>query len=133
MAQSGGNRKTSSKLQKVHYQSYKLNNTVLVNKKKKLERHCKAFPNDKKCAERLAELKKTGKYNPRSKPLNPGSNQTIPTPKLIPSWAIPHGFNPIKTAGEQLSVLLGIPLVRTTRKSKRKTKVTIKKKKNVKT
>lgn len=126
--QTGGNKKTSSKLQKVHYQTYKIMNKVLTNKKKKLERLCKRFPNDVKCAERLAELKEGGKYNPRSKPLNPGSNQTTPNVKV---YKAPRGFNPSKTAGEQLSVLLGIPLIRTTRRPRRKPKVTIRKKKNV--
>jgi len=129
-AQSGGNKKSNSKVQKENYKTYKLVNKVQTNKIKKLERHCKNYPKDKKCAERLAELKKNGGYVPRSKPIIPGSNPTTPNPKGTPSWAVPRGFKPMETAGEQLSRLLGIPLKLTTRKH-RKPKITVRKKKNV--
>lgn len=129
-AESGGNKKTSSKRQKEHYKTYKLVNRVQTNKIRKLERHCKNYPNDKKCAERLAELKKKGGYVPRSKPIIPGSNQTTPKPRSTPVWLIPRGFKFSQTAGEQLSTLLGIPLRLTTHKH-RKPKVIVRKKKNV--
>lgn len=129
-AQSGGNKKSSSKLQKEHYKTYKLVNRVKTNKIRKLDRHCKKYPNDEKCAKRLAELKAGADYKPRTKPHNPGSNQTTPKPKGTPAWAVPHGFKLQESAGEQLSKLLGIPLRLTTRK-RRKPKVTIKRKKNV--
>jgi len=117
--QSGGNKKTSSKLQKIHYQQYKLENRAQKNKIKKLQRHCKKFPNDEKCAERLAELKKKGGYNPRKKPLIPGSNPT--TPKVVNRGC----FTVLpETPGEQLSRLLGIPLPKPKTRKSKKTKIT---------
>lgn len=127
MAGSGGNRKSSSKRQKEHYQEYKLENRVYKNKVKKLERHCKRFPNDKESEKNLLRILKDG-YKPRSKPLVPGSNQTIPKIKVRPMPGFLHF--PV-TAGEQLSVLLGIPLpYKNTHK--RKPKITRKKRRNVK-
>jgi hypothetical protein len=105
--------KTSSKLQKVHYQTYKTTNQALTNKIKKLERHCKRFPDDEQGAINLKKAK-NGEYKPRSKPLAPGSNPTTPKIKLM---QVGHVFGP-KTAGEQLSELLGrpMPIVRTRRR-----------------
>jgi len=124
MAQAGGNRKTSSKLQKEHYKRYKLENRAEKNKIKKLIKHCKRFPNDKKCAERLAELKSKGGYKPRKKPLIPGSNPT--EPKIINMGY----FQELpETPGEQLSRLLGIPLPKPRTRKSRKTKITHKSKK----
>ena len=102
---------------KKQYGNYKTENRALKNKIKKLTRHCKEFPNDEVGKENLARIKKKG-YNPRSKPLIPGSNPTIA--RIRPS--IGHLFGP-KTAGEQLSELLGIPMPHL-RKKPRKTKVT---------
>jgi len=108
------------------FKKYKLLNQVLKNKIKKLERHCKRFPNDKKCAERLVKIKRDG-YKCRAKPLNPGSNPTTPKPKFS-GVIMEHA----KTAGQQLSELLGIPLLPKHRPRRRKPKVTSKKKKYVK-
>jgi hypothetical protein len=117
-----------SKKGKGLYAVYKTENRVQINKIRKLERHCKAYPEDKACANRLAELKKRGGYVPRSKPLIPGSNQT--TPKVKPNPLAGFLHYP-KTAGEQLSELLGIPLPRVKTRG-RKPSITHKKRKNVK-
>jgi hypothetical protein len=128
MASSGGNRKSSSKRQKEHYQAYKLQNRAHKNKVKKLTRHCKKFPNDKESARNLLRIIKDG-YKPRSKPLVPGSNPTIP--KIKVGANLGETYTGPKTAGEQLSVLLGIPLpYKNTRK--RKPQITNKKRRNVK-
>lgn len=110
---------------KKQYASYKTENRVYKNKVKKLERHCKRFPDDEQSKKHLERVKKDG-YTGRSKPLVPGSNPTERTPKYRP---IPGYFlHYPKTPGEQLSELLGIPLPkRTPRRSKPKRAV-IKKK-----
>lgn len=117
-----------SKKGKGTYLVYKSENRALNNKIKKLERLVKKFPLDKAALNRLDELKNTRVYKPRAKPLIPGSNPT--TPK-IKQYVLPKGLILAKTAGEQLSELLGIPLIRTTNKKRRKPKITIRKKKNV--
>ena len=119
MAAVGGNKKTSSKRQKDHYKQYQLENRVLINKIKKLIRYCKKFPNDIKCAKRLAELKKTRKYNPRKKPLIPGSN-----PPRVEILNRRYSIIFPETPGEQLSRLLGIPLPKLRKRKPKKTQVT---------
>ena len=114
---------------KKQYGNYKTENRVLKNKIKKLTRHCKEFPDDEVGKENLERIKKKG-YTPRSKPLIPGSNPTIEKVRL--SSKISYLFGP-KTAGEQLSKLLGIPEPKYRRRAKAgKTPITIKKKKSVK-
>lgn len=129
MAQSGGNRKNSSKLQKIHYQNYKLQNRAEKNKIKKLERHCKKHPEDVEGKKNLERIKKDG-YTPRSKPLVPGSNQN--TVSLKPQVRAGYIHYP-ETPGEQLSRLLGIPLPKQSKSRHRgKASVTYKKRRNVK-
>lgn len=128
MAQSGGNKKTSSKLQQAHYKQYRLENRAQKNKIKKLERHCKRFPNDEQGKINLARIKKDG-YNPRKKPLVPGSN---PTTARNPMKGFIHHPKP-KTAGEQLAELLGRAIPRHYKPRRKKTSVSYKKKRrNVK-
>ena len=122
----GGNRKSSSKKQQENYKTYQLINKVQTNKIRKLERHCKAYPKDKACAARLAELKKKGGYIPRAKPLAP---RTEPTVARIRAR---EGFlHHPETAGEQLSRLLGIPLPKSRTRNK-KPAISHKKRRNVK-
>lgn len=117
--------KKSSWKGKKQYALYKSENRVYKNKLSKLERHCKQYPEDEEGKKHLERVKKNG-YKGRSKPKEPGSNQTTPKLKLI---SIPY----LETPGEQLSRLLGIPQPRFKRRLKKaKTPVTIKKKKNVK-
>jgi len=109
-----------SKKGKGLYAVYKTDNRAEKNKIKKLTRHCKKFPNDLLCAKRLEEIKEKG-YVARSKPLVPGSNPTIPKPKFynpVPGYL--HYPTHIKTPGEQLSELLGIPVPKPRRKFKPK-------------
>lgn len=126
MAKSGGNSKISSKLQKEHYKTYKLENKSRKNKIKKLERHCKRFPTDETAKKNLERIKKDG-YKCRTKPLIPGSNRPVYFTYNFNAGEIQHP----QTAGEQLSNLLGIPLpvIKTTKK--KKPKITHKKAKNV--
>lgn len=102
------------------YASYKTSGMALKNKIKKLERHCKKFPDDKSGKENLERIKKEG-YIGRTRPLAPGSNPT--TPKVRLSNETGHLFGP-KTAGQQLSELLGIPIPTQRRKKNFKPKVT---------
>jgi hypothetical protein len=92
----------TSKAKKDTYTQYKNENRALTNKLKKLVRHCKKFPNDEVGKANLERIKKDG-YTPRSTPKVPGSNPTIAKIRL---GAVQGGP---KTAGEQLSKLLGIP------------------------
>lgn len=94
-----------SKKGKGLYATYKSNNQVFHNKVRKLERHIKKYPDDKEAKKTLEKVKKNG-YNGRSKPLVPGSNPTTPKPRCLLS----PGFEYPKTAGEQLSELLGISI-----------------------
>jgi hypothetical protein len=110
------------------YAVYKTEGRALKNKIRKMERHCKRFPNDLVGKENLERIKK-GNYKPRSKPLSPGSNPTIPKIRL--SNEIGHMYGP-KTAGEQLSALLGIPMPQARTYKKNKPKVTHKQRRNVK-
>ena len=107
----------SSKKGKGSYAVYKADNRVEKNKIKKLTRHCKKFPNDLICAKRLEEIKEKG-YKGRSRPLIGGSNPTTPKTKFYNP--IPGFLHYPKTAGEQLSELLGIPVPKQRRKSKPK-------------
>lgn len=108
---------------KKQYGSYKTENRVTKNKIKKLEKHCKRFPDDAEAKKNLARIKKDG-YKCRAKPLEPGSNKTR---KII-------RLDPIKfpdTPGEQLSKLLGIKLPKARKRTK--PKIVRKKRRNVKT
>jgi len=113
---------------KKQYPAYKAENRVFKNKVRKLERHCKKFPDDKEAEKNLARIRKDG-YKAKSAPREPGSNQTYQIPEFT------HGpryfeFLP-KTAAEQLSEIFNIPIPKKTYK-KRKPFVTHKKRKNVK-
>ena len=125
---SGQSRQTRRPANDRAFKKYKLLNQVENNKIKKLVRHCKKYPNDKINAMHLDRINKVG-YKCRKKPLVPGSNPTTPKIKIRVMSA---NYNSSKTAGEQLSKLLGIPLPNL-HKKKKKTKVVIKKKKNVQT
>lgn len=109
---------------KESYTVYKVENRAEKNKIKKLERHCKRFPDDKEGKKNLERIKKDG-YKPRSKPLSPGSNPTIE--KVV---FRPNNIKHPETAGEQLSRLLGIPFSKT--KKPIKSKIIVKQKRNVK-
>lgn len=111
-----------SKRGKGTYAVYKTEGRVTKNKIKKLERHCKEFPNDEVGKANLAKVIKNG-YTPRAKPLVPGSNPT--TAKIVGK-----PFVHISTPAEQLSKLLGIPVPYATRNTA-KPKVTTKRKRNV--
>lgn len=117
----------NSKKGKGLYATYKSGNSVFKNKIKKLERHVKRFPEDEQGKINLERIKKAG-YIGRAKPLVPGSNQTTAKPKFNPSLLVltgqtGHTFGP-KTAGEQLSELLGRPMPRVRTKRKPKTVIT---------
>lgn len=115
---------------KKQYGTYKTENRALKNKIKKLTRHCKNHPNDEAGKENLERIKKHG-YTPRSAPREPGSNRDNPSCKYK-GGDIVHGYAQ-KTAGEQLSELLGIPMPKPRRrKFKQKPKVAHKKSRNVK-
>jgi hypothetical protein len=110
------------------YKKYKLENKEEKNKIRQLEKHIKKFPNDKQTIDALEKIKKSGLIHDRKKPIKKGS--TILTPRQVkkleekiapynrvqpPSRGRKYfikstNTNPSKTAGEQLSVLLGIPL-----------------------
>ena len=104
------------------YAVYKTENRATKNKIKKLERHCRKFPNDEVGKANLAKVIKNG-YIPRAKPLAPGSNPTV-------GKIVGKPFVHVPTPGEQLSKLLGIPLPYSTRNTA-KPKVTTKRKHNV--
>jgi hypothetical protein len=118
--------KKSSPSKKKLYEGYKLDNKVYKNKIKKMQRHCKRFPKDKEAQKNLERIEKEG-YKGRTKPLIPGSNP--PTLKAIRYIHYP-GITPSRTAGEQLSELLGIPEPNKVKSSK--PVITRKKKRNVK-
>ena len=107
---------------KKQYPAYKSENRVLKNKIKKLERHCKRFPNDEVSKANLERIKKNG-YAYKKPPREGGSNKQ-------PRYNV-HVPVHIETPGEQLSRLLGIPLPKPKRRRKRKPKVVRKKAKNV--
>lgn len=103
------------------YAEYKTDGRALKNKIKKLERHCKRFPNDEVNQANLAKAK-NGEYVCRAKPftgkvVKPEGKGGITQPKVkYLCVSIPH----IKTPGEQLSELLGILLPKPRRKFKPK-------------
>lgn len=107
---------------KKQYGVYKLESRVYENKVKKLERHCKNFPNDEEGKKNLERVKKEG-YKGRQKPLNPGINKGH-------SYIVLGPVEHAETAGQQLSRLLGIPLKYAG--PKRPAKVRHKKRRNVK-
>jgi hypothetical protein len=120
----------SSKKGKGSYAAYKTENRGYKNKVAKLERHCKKFPKDEEGKKSLERLHDPKNYTPRSKPINPGSNK--PQVRTYSFNPVPGYLHMPKTAGEQLSELLGIPLRRTTKPRKGKAPITYKKKRNVK-
>jgi hypothetical protein len=110
------------------YANYKTENRAYKNKIRKLEKHCKKYPEDEVGQKNLERLRDPKNFKHRSKPHNPGTNS--PNPQV-------YRFRPSvegpKTPAEQLSELLGIPMPKYYRRSKpAKTPVTIKKKRNVK-
>lgn len=107
------------------YAVYKTENRAYNNKIKKLERHAKKHPNDMENLKTLERLSDPSKFKIRTKPLVPGSNKTIAKRRHN---TITH----VKTPGEQLSELLGIPMPKIiSRRKKTKAAVTVKKRKNV--
>jgi len=126
MAQVGGNRKTSSKLQKEHYKQYRLENRAEKNKIKKLKKHCRKFPGDKTGAKNLARILKDGYTTSRKRPITSGPNISK---YEVYNFRIGIALPEILTPGEQLSRLLGIPLPKTKTRKPKKTKVTHKVKK----
>ena len=117
--------KKSSFKGKKQYPTYKAENRVYKNKIAKLERHIKAYPEDEQAKTALARIQKDG-YTGRQRPHVAGSNPTTPGPHLIPG-----ALNCLKakTAGEQLSELLGISMPKPLKK--RKPRVKVKRRKNV--
>lgn len=112
---------------KVAAERYKLEDRSTKNKIRKLEKRIRKNPEDKGAKDALEKIKEKG-YNRRSKPLSPGSNK----PDFVGFYI--SNVNEVehpKTAGEQLSELLGIPMPKP-RKQRVKTKFYSKKKRNVK-
>ena len=108
------------------YAVYKTENRAYTNKIKKLERHARKHPNDEENLKALTRLSDPKNFKIRTKPLVPGSNKTVAKRRHN---TIAH----IKTPGEQLSELLGIPMPKIiSRRKKTKAAVTVKKRKNVK-
>ena len=93
-----------SKRGKGTYLDYKTNNRAEKNKIKKLERHCKLFPNDEIGKNNLASVLKKG-FKPRAKPLQARIFVTEPKVKRRDIFLVQA-----KTAGEQLGALLNIPV-----------------------
>lgn len=110
------------------YATYKAENRAYKNKIAKLEKHIRTYPDDEKAQENLERLKDPKNFKIRSKPNNPGINK--PLPKVY--FYSPATTYICRSAGEQLSELLGIPQPKYVRKyKKKKAPVTIKKRKNV--
>jgi hypothetical protein len=111
---------------KGQYATYKTENRAYKNKLRKLARHAKKHPNDEENLKALDRLSDPKNFKIRTKPLVPGSNQTIPKRRYT-------FVSQVETAGEQLSRLLGIPMPKVIkRRPKAKAAVTVKKRKNVK-
>jgi len=108
---------------KKQYASYKNEGRAHHNKVRKLQRHCKNYPEDEEAIKSLAKLKDGILYTGRTHPREPGSNQTF---RPIPIPKIPK----VKTPAQQLSELLGIPVPKPRKKFK--PKVTHKQRRNVK-
>jgi hypothetical protein len=96
--------KLVSKKGKGTYAEYKADNRAEKNKIKKLERHCKLFPNDEIGKNNLASVLKKG-FKPRAKPLQARIFVTEPKVKRRDIFLVQA-----KTAGEQLGALLNIPV-----------------------
>ena len=94
-----------SKRGKGTYLDYKTSNRVEKNKIKKLERHCKQFPNDEVGKKNLERVLAQGYNKPRAKPLQARQTPTIPKIKYSSVF-----LEQAKTAGEQLGALLNIPV-----------------------
>lgn len=107
------------------YKLYKLEGRALKNKIKRLTKHIKRFPKDQQAVKSLKVIEKAN-FTHRSKPRAPN-----PVRPLKEVYFIHHPDLP-KTAGEQLSELLGIPLRRTNYKKQGKVPFKYKKNKNVK-
>jgi hypothetical protein len=115
------------------FKKYKLENKRRKNKIRKLENHCKRFPKDEQSAKALEDIKKNG-Y--KDKIVSKGN-----TPPTVVK--IKDSFNRLwlaaripekkkfsgRTAAEQLSELLDIPMPQPKKKSK--PRITHKKRKNV--
>ena len=106
------------------FKKYKTGNQRLKNKIAKLERHVRKFPDDEVGKENLARVKSKG-ISPKRPPINNGINKTVPKPKSRP---LPETAP--RTAGEQLSELLGIPMPKP--RKRRKPRITKKKRRYVK-
>ena len=121
--------KQKSSKGKGSYAQYKTENRAYKNKIAKLEKHIRTFPDDEKAQENLKRLKDPKNFKVRTRPHNPGSNR----PEAEIHTYAPATTYICKTAGEQLSELLGIPIPKYVRRyKKQKAPVTIKKRKNVK-
>lgn len=120
--------KQKSSKGKGSYAAYKTENRAYKNKIAKLEKHIRTYPNDEKAKENLERLKSPSNFKIRTRPHNPGSNR----PKAeIHTYGSATTFIG-RSAGEQLSELLGIPEPKYIRRyKKQKAPVTIKKRKNV--
>jgi hypothetical protein len=92
------------------HELYKIRNSVEKNKIERLTRHCKKYPKDLQSQVQLALIKDKGYNYSRGKPLNPGSNPTNVKPGRHVPYVYFGSLSFPKTAGEQLSILLGIPL-----------------------
>ena len=120
--------KQKSSKGKGSYAAYKTENRAYKNKIAKLEKHIRTYPNDEKAKENLERLKSPSNFKIRTRPHNPGTNKPRPQ---VHTYQVVTGESP-KTAGEQLSELLGIPEPKYIRRyKKQKAPVTIKKRKNV--
>ena len=115
-------RQTSFKGKK-QYKQYQTESRATKNKIRKLERHIKQHPNDEIHVKHLERIKKSG-YKIRTKPNDPGSNKVDAKIRLP---RIEH----VDTPAEQLSKLLGIPIPKR-HKSTRKPKIVHKKRRDVK-
>jgi hypothetical protein len=111
---------------KKQYGTYKTENRIYKNKLRTLINHCKRNPNDEQAREQLEKLKKSG-VTPRKAPRNSGEHAAD---------SYTYQFNPApgylhipKTAGEQLSELLNIPIPKAPRRRKKKPGVSYRKKK----
>lgn len=106
------------------FKKYKINNQRYKNKIAKMIRHIKKHPNDKTAKENLKRVES----NPiKDKIVAKDKNSVRPLPISIPSF---RNSEKQKTAGEQLSKLLGIPMLKIRKRSK--AKISTKRRKNVK-
>jgi hypothetical protein len=109
------------------YKRYKLEARGAKNKLNKLKRHCKKHPEDEQAARNLKLIEKNQKGEPaKFNPKNPGD--LVRGPMV---YFIHHPEQP-KLPGEQLAKLLGLPFKRKQTKTRGKTSVKYKKKRNAK-